>query len=119
VDKNEFESSGAASEIVPLNAPTLKGSASLIYRDTEAGLNGAIRFRAQNGYPANSGVYVGDVEAFGVVDVAFGLKVPGMRNVWLQLDVQNVLDNSYQSFVGTPELGRFGLLRLRWDYSPF
>ncbi|MGH7542122.1 MAG: TonB-dependent receptor domain-containing protein [Gemmatimonadota bacterium] len=119
VDKDEFESSGDNPEIVPLNAPTLKGTGTLRYRDDDSGLNGMLRFRAQNGFPANSGVYIGDVAGFGVLDLGLGYKIPGWENVWLQVDVQNVLDNQYQSFVGAPELGRFALVRVRYDWSPF
>jgi outer membrane receptor protein involved in Fe transport len=53
------------------------------------------------------------------MDLGVGYKLPGMEGVWLQLDVQNVLDNHYQTFVGAPVLGRLGLLRLRYDFSPF
>ncbi len=119
VDKNEFRSEGAGSELVPLNAPTVKGSAQLLYRNDDAGVNGSVRFRAQNGFPANSGVYIGDVDSYGVVDFGLGWRLPGFRDLWLQLDVQNLFDNSYQTFVGTPELGRFLLARVRWDFRPF
>lgn len=110
---------GPSAELIPLNAPTVKGSGSVRYRNEDAGVNGALRFRAQNGFPANSGVYVGDVAGHGVVDLNVGYRFPGARNVWLQLDIQNLLDNQYQAFVGAPELGRFALLRLRYDWSPF
>jgi len=119
VDKNQFQSSGARSELVPLNAPTLKGSAALTYRDDDAGLNGGLRFRAQNGFGAASGVYVGDVESFEVIDAGFGFRVPGWQDLWFQFDVQNVFDTAYQTFVGVPELGRMILARVRYDYSPF
>ncbi len=119
VDKNEFESSGANAQLVPLNAPTVKGTATFNYRNDDAGFNGGVRFRAQNGFPANSGVYIGDVDAFGVVDAGVGWRMPGFRDLWLQVDVQNLFDNSYQTFVGAPELGRLILARARWDYNPF
>lgn len=119
IDKDEFETGGENPEIVPLNAPTLKGTGALRYRDEGAGLNGMLRFRAQNGFPANSGVYIGDVAGYGTLDLGVGYRIPGARNAWLQLDVQNVLDNQYQTFVGTPELGRLGIARLRYDWSPF
>ncbi len=119
VDKSQFQSSGATSEIVPLNAPTVKATAALTYRDDDAGLNGGLRFRAQNGFSAASGVYIGDVQSFEVVDVGFGFRVPGWQDLWFQFDVQNVFDNSYQTFVGVPELGRMMLARVRYDFSPF
>jgi iron complex outermembrane receptor protein len=119
VDKNQFTSSGPRPETIPLNAPTVKGAAAVTYRNDDAGVNGGVRFRAQNGFPANSGVYVGEVDSFGVLDAGFGWRLPGFDDVTLQLDVQNVFDNRYQTFVGAPELGRFIIARVRWDYNPF
>jgi len=119
VDKNEFTTEGDNPEVVPLNAPTVKATAEFLYRDEDAGWNGNVRFRAQNGFPANSGVYIGDVDGLAVVDLGAGVRVPGMRDVWFQLDVMNVLDNHYSMFVGTPDLGRMMLARIRWDTNPF
>jgi len=119
VDKDQFKTGGDSPEVVPLNAPTVKGAAVLQYRNTEAGVNGNVRFRSQNGFPVNSGVYIGDVDAFTVLDLGAGVRVPGYKNVWFQVDVMNLFDNNYSSFVGTPTLGRFLLARVRWDLDPF
>lgn len=119
VDKNEFTTEGDNPEVVPLNAPTVKGNAQLKFRDADAGVNGSVRFRAQNGFPANSGLYIGEVESFETLDLGLGWRIPGYRDLWLQVDVQNVFDSSYQTFVGTPQLGRMILARVRWDYNPF
>ena len=119
VDKNQFSSSGPGGEMIPLNAPTLKGSAGFAYRNDDAGINGGVRLRLQNGFPANSGVYVGDVKGYGTADLALGVRLPGFEDLWFQLDVQNVLGSSYQTFVGAPELGRMILARMRWDFNPF
>jgi iron complex outermembrane receptor protein len=107
---------GAAAGVIPLNAPTLKGSATLRYRDLDSGLNGALRFRATKGFPASSGVYAGDVDGHQVVDLNLGYRFRRM-GLWLQLDVQNVLDTGYSSFPGAPMLGRLTMLRLRYDLA--
>ena len=119
VDKNEFESSGDNPQLVPLNAPTFKANMQFLFRDEEAGVNANVRARVQNGFPANSGVYIGDVDGYEVFDIGAGWRIPGMRDVWLQLDVMNVFDKQYQSFVGTPVLGRMALGRVRVDFNPF
>lgn len=113
------EEGDPASEVIPLNAPTLKGAGVVRYRNQDAGVNGQLRFRAQNGFPANSAVFVGDVAGYGVVDFNVGYRLPGARDVWLQLDIQNALDNQYRTFVGAPRLGRVLLARLRYDFRPF
>ena len=119
VDKNEFEASrpGQPNEIIPLNAPTLKMNAAMTYRDDDAGYHGGLRFRVQNGFKANSGVYQGNVDGFGVLDLSGGFRIPGFDDLWFQADLQNVFNNSYQTFVGAPELGRMILARMRWDVN--
>jgi iron complex outermembrane receptor protein len=119
VDKNEFMSSGDNPQLVPLNAPTVKGNAALFYRNGDSGLNGNVRLRTQNGFPANSGIYIGDVDGFTVVDLGGGFRIPGARDLWFQLDVMNLFDHQYASFVGSPNLGRMMIARVRWDYNPF
>lgn len=121
VNKDKFTAGeGLEAEEIPLNAPTTKGAVSVRYRATgEHGLNGQIRFRAQNGFDANSGVFIGEVDGFSVFDLTLGYRLPGIRGAAVQLDVQNVFDQEVRTFVGTPFLGRFALLRFRYDFTPF
>jgi len=104
----------AGSETVPLNAPSWKGSFTARYRNEDNGLTGAVRARFIDGFPVASGVYTGNVEAYSVFDVNLGYEIPGTDGLRAQLDVQNVLDDGYQTFPGTPTLGRFTVLRLLW-----
>lgn len=103
-------------EAVPLNAPTLKATGSVRYRNRDMGLNGLVRSRYVNGFPANSGVYNGEVEGYNVLDLTVGYRIPGFRDVMVTMDMQNVLGEEYQSFVGTPQLGRFTLLRVLYEF---
>jgi iron complex outermembrane receptor protein len=106
--------SGPDAEVVPLNAPGLKGSAVIRYRDAARGWHGTVRARGVQSFPASSGVFAGQVEGYGVVDLNLGHRF-GATGLWLQLDVQNVLDTAYSAFPGAPTLGRLVLLRLRYD----
>lgn len=119
INRNTFETEGELLSEVSLNAPTVRGTASLTYRNDDAGLNGGLRFRAQNGYPFNSGPWVGDLEAITTLDANFGFRVPGYDDLWFQVDISNVFDDAYQSMVGAPAIGRVILARLRWDFNPF
>jgi iron complex outermembrane receptor protein len=101
-------------EVVPLNAPTWKGSFTARYRDEGAGLSGALRARFVDSFPVASGVYTGDVDSYTIFDVNFGYEIPGAAGLRAQVDVQNVFDEGYQSFPGTPTIGRFTMLRLLW-----
>ncbi len=119
IDKNTFETAGELVNEVSLNSPTVRGTAALTYRNDDAGINGGLRFRAQNGYPFNSGPWAGDLEAVTTLDANFGFRVPGYDDLRFQVDVSNVFDDVYQSMVGAPAIGRVILARLRWDFNPF
>ncbi|MFQ5746840.1 MAG: TonB-dependent receptor domain-containing protein [Gemmatimonadota bacterium] len=113
VDKEEFDS---GTETVPLNAPSAKGALSLSYRNDDVGFNAHARSRFIDGFPVNSGVFVGNVDAYAVFDLSVGYGIPGFPGLTAQLDVQNLFDNGYHTFPGTPDLGRFSLLRLVYTH---
>lgn len=115
VSEDTFEPEGEDEVAVPLNAATAKGTGSIRFRDEDRGLNAQLGGRFLNGFPAASGVYEGEVEGHGVVDLTLGYRLPGLRDATLQLDVQNLLDSEYRTYVGTPVLGRFTILRLKYD----
>jgi len=68
-----------------------------------------------DGFPVASGVYVGSVDSYAVFDFNIGYRFPGRSGLALQLDIQNVLNDDYTSFVGTPNFGRYTVLRLLWS----
>ena len=119
IDRNTFETAGELLSEVSLNTPTVRGTASLTYRNDDSGVNGGLRFRAQNGFPFNSGPWVGDLEAVTTLDANFGFRLPGYDDLWFQVDVSNVFDKAYQSMLGAPAIGRVVLARMRWDFNPF
>jgi outer membrane receptor for ferrienterochelin and colicins len=101
---------------VPLNAPGRKGTVSVNYRNPAAGFSAEGRARFAAGFPASSGVYAGDVESSTLMDVNFSYRIPMVPATTLQLSIQNILDESFQSFPGVPAIGRTALLRLRYDF---
>ncbi len=113
VNKDEFETEKAGrTEIVPLNAPKFKGSLGFGYRNAQAGFNGATQLVYRDGFPANSGVYVGQVDNFAVWDILLGYKFTFARGLGLNFRMQNILDTAIQTFPGTAPLGRFTALQL-------
>lgn len=113
------------STVVALNAPKKKGSATLTYRDIGRGLNAEARVRHQDEFPANSAGFVGlscvdptalgaCVKAYTLVDLMAGTKLP-VKGASIQLMINNLFDEKYQSFIGTPEIRRMAMLRLRYD----
>lgn len=113
-------------QFVALNAPTKKGSAHVTYRNLVSGLNGEVRVRFNDEFPANSAGYVGlacvtgdastgpCVDSYTLVDLTAGYRLP-VAGTTLQLHISNLFDEKYQSFVGTPAIGRMAILRLKYD----
>jgi outer membrane receptor for ferrienterochelin and colicins len=124
VSDDHFRTEG---QVITLNAPTRKGTASVGYRDEPRGFNGEVRVRHTGGFPVNSGVFTAlqclvpenpepCVQASTLADLTLGYRLPQVRGASLQFTVQNLLDESYRSFAGVPEVGRMALLRLRYDF---
>lgn len=113
-------------QFVALNAPKKKASAHLTYRNLLRGINGEVRVRYNDEFPANSAGYVGlacvsgdprtgeCVDSYTLLDLTAGYRLP-FSGATLQLHIQNLLDEKYQSFVGTPSIGRMAILRLRYE----
>ena len=99
---------------IALNAPQHKGALSLAYRNLPRGVNASIRVRANSEYEAFSADYFGTVEAVALFDLTAGYEIPNTRAT-LQLSMSNVFDHKYQSFPGTPRIGRFTMLRAKYD----
>lgn len=113
VSDDEFDADGVD---VALNAPTFKARASARYRNEEAGFGGGASVRHVNGFPVNSGVFVGEIDDYRVVDLNVAYRLRTLEGVTFQLDVSNLLDSGHRTFVGVPELGRFAMARLQYAF---
>ena len=101
---------------VALNAPKTKGSLSARWNDTRTGITFDTRVRYSASYPMNSGVFVGTVETYAVVDLSASYKfstIPGLR---LTVMASNLFDNVHREFIGAPELGRLVLGRVNYTF---
>ncbi len=83
------------------------------YRNDRTGLSAEIRGRYVDAFPVNSGSYIGEVEAYGLVDANVTYALPFSRSTQISLAATNLLDDRHREFVGAPELGRLVLLRVR------
>lgn len=120
----------ARGEVVTLNAPKQKGSLAVGYRNDGIGITSELRGRVAAGYPASSGVYEGlaciqetpvagalpCVENSTLFDMNLSYRLPTFDGASVQLSIQNLLDDAFQSFPGTPSVGRMALLRLRYAF---
>ena len=101
---------------VALNAPTNKGSVGLNIDDKVSGLFFGGLLRMSGGYPMNSGVYQGVIDAFNVVDVSAGYRVPGYKGLTISTTINNLLNNKHREFIGVPEMGLLALLKVQFEF---
>ncbi len=99
---------------IALNSPKHKGSVSLSYRNLRQGFNAETRVRFKSSFPAISAGFEGEVPSSEVVDLTLGYQVPNTAAT-VQLMVNNLFDSEYKSFVGVPSIGRFAMLRVKYD----
>ena len=120
---------------VALNAPKFKAKGGFSY-EIPRGINFGGSGRFMQGFPVESGPYVGGrpargsipadtdinpnmvgVEDFFLLDVNVGYDLysvaPGLR---VDLAVANVLDNMHREFIGAPQIGRMAMLRLGFSF---
>ncbi|HEX2077110.1 MAG TPA: TonB-dependent receptor, partial [Longimicrobium sp.] len=131
MSEDVFETENAG--LVTLNAPKWKGTLALDYDNDDTGLFGQIRMRYSDAFPVNSGVYVGTrclnqpgdpvpalqedcVDSFTLFDVNLGYRLPMVRGATLNVLVNNLLDEDYRPFPGTPTMGRMVIARIRYDF---
>ncbi len=117
VSDNFFEKEEVGGLVdVPLNAPRDKASASLTYRDEARGLRGEVRVRHVGAFPMNSGAFIGDLDAYTVLDLNGSVGLPFVPAAELAVEVRNALNQLHRELVGAPELGLLALARLRYRF---
>lgn len=114
-DFNEDGGCTSSSDI-SLNAPKIKGSFGARYVDQISGLSLDGRVRYSDDFIMNSGVYLGPVDSYAVVDANIGYKLPVAAEAMVSLTVSNIFDNVHREFVGAPELGRLALVKLQYTF---
>jgi outer membrane receptor for ferrienterochelin and colicins len=131
VNENVWNTTNAG--LVTLNAPTLKGGLALDYDNDDTGLFGEVRMRYNDEFPVNSGVYVGTaclneegqtppalqencVDSYTLFDLNLGYRLPMVRGATVNLLVNNLLDEGYRPFPGSPTLGRMVIARIKYDF---
>lgn len=112
-DNEELDETNTALQVA-LNAPSFKTKFGFNYSvPLSFSVNASARY--VQGFPVDSGVYVGDVDDYFLLDVGAGYDLgryaPGARFDFL---IQNLLDNDHREFIGAPKLGRFAMARLTY-----
>lgn len=121
VNKNVFygEDLGegnTSTDTIALNAPKYKSSLGIMHRNADLGLNIGVQWRWVDTFRMNSGVYVGDVNAYHMLDVTAQYSIPGVEGLSLNLNATNLLDNKVQQFIGAAAIGRMVQGRLAYTF---
>ena len=103
-------------EDIALNAPSHNGSLGLTYADQASGFSAQGRVRMTAGFPVNSGVYIGKIDGYQVVDASVNYRLPFQTGTTLSLTANNLLDSNHTEFIGAAPLGRFVMFRVRHDF---
>jgi len=100
---------------VALNAPQHKFKVGTAYDLSSMGLRVGANVRHNGSFPMKSGVYIGDVDSYTILDLQakYALPYDGLN---LLINVDNALDNSYRAFIGAPEVGRLVYAQLGLDF---
>lgn len=101
---------------IALNAPGNKIMASMQYRSPQHGYDVELRGRYVEGFPMDSGVFVGEVQTYLVFDANFGYDLPFAAGTRWSVNVQNMFDIEHKEFIGAPTLGRLILSRLTYTF---
>jgi outer membrane receptor for ferrienterochelin and colicins len=96
----------SGSEAVALNAPTFKGSVSTRWQDAAKGLSMEGQLRYVDGFPMNSGVFIGRSSPTTVFDANLSYRFAGVSGATLSLTGSNLLNSLHRQFIGAPEMGK-------------
>jgi outer membrane receptor for ferrienterochelin and colicins len=107
VSDDLFENLDGIADIA-LNAPKHKANLAVKYAFPNTGfrVEGSMRYR--DGFPMDSGVYVGPVKSYTVFDAlaAYEMSLSNATRMTFHVNVSNLADKRYTAFVGAPDIGR-------------
>lgn len=114
VNKNLFPRSevGGVSDVT-LNAPTNKATLGLRVGQAPTGLSVDVRGRWVDEFPMNSGVFVGTVDSYAVVDATVAYRLSFAESTTISVDATNILNKTHRELVGAPEIGRFVMTQVQ------
>ena len=106
---------GGGADTIALNAPKYKSSLSVMHRNADLGLNVGLQWRWVDAFRMNSGVYVGDVQAYHMLDLNLNYAIQAVKGLSFNLTATNLLDHKVQQFIGAAAIGR--MVQGRFSYT--
>jgi iron complex outermembrane receptor protein len=116
MSKNFWERKEGEPDDIALNAPKHKIGLGIQYTNLQLGLNSHLRMRYVNDFPVISGIGIGSVPSYFVMDLFTSYMLPFNRNFEIVLSVQNLLNNKHREFIAVPEIGRLAIIRLKYSF---
>ena len=107
---------GAAGWFIALNAPKYKFSLGYDHRLPKTGLTFGATFRWNDGFPANSAIYIGEVKSYSVLDLRVSYQPNFSKNTRLIVDMSNALGIEYRTFPGAANIGRLTMVKLQQTF---
>lgn len=118
VNKDRIPLQGASDGFIGLNAPRFKTAFSVDVKEFgKTGFGGGINWRWQDAFPANSALYVGNVNAANLVDITLSYRPTFSENTLLSLNLNNIFNNEFQRFPGTPFIGFYALGKIQHTFK--
>jgi iron complex outermembrane receptor protein len=101
---------------IALNAPRKKATVSVAYRDATRGWSAEARTRLADHFPMTSGVWVGNVRGYNLLDATATARLPFLRGAAITVSAQNLADQRHAEFFGAPPIGRLVTTRLHYTF---
>jgi len=117
LSRDKIDLEGASGGFLGVNTPQHKVSASWDHFFPKVGIGYGINARWQDGFPANSAVYFGDVEQFHTVDLRVNYVPKWSKNTKFTIEVLNATGQTYRTFPGTPEIGTMGFFKINHTFK--
>ncbi len=114
VTDDRFAGSDDGTPPVALNAPSssLKGG---VDYGLPAGFSVGATAQYVDQFPVRWGPYVGSVDAYTLLDVRAGYRVPSVPGLRLDVTAKNVIGSEHREFVGAPAVDRRVIARLTYE----
>lgn len=113
-DNEELDETNTSLSLA-LNAPAFKLKGGYNYR-FENGFSFGMTGNYVEGFPVETGPYVGEVESYFLLDARIGYDVQSVPGLSVNVTGKNILNNEHREFAGAPELGAAVFGRMTYSF---
>ncbi|WP_179862265.1 TonB-dependent receptor [Longibacter salinarum] len=113
-DNEELDETNTSLSLA-LNAPAFKFKSGFDYR-FDNGFSFGMTGNYVEGFPVETGPYVGSVDSYFLLDARMGYKVQSIPGLRVDVTGKNILNNEHREFAGAPELGLAVFGRMQYSF---